>query len=60
MKLTYDCPQCGQECELYAESFEEISLYCDDCDLDFTDDYDVYADYMGSMIDYAHDMMEDR
>lgn len=60
IKLSYTCPTCGEECETYAESMEEISVWCETCQEDITGEFDVYADYMGSLIDYAHDRMEDR
>ena len=60
MTLSYTCPTCGEECEAYAESMEEIEVWCEKCDEDITDNFDVYADYMGTMIDSAHDRMEDR
>ena len=60
MTLEYTCPHCGEECEAYAESMEEIEVWCETCQEDITDNFDVYADYMGTMIDKAHDSMEDR
>jgi len=56
----YICPHCGAECEAEVESFEEIMVWCDNCQEDITDYFDVYADYMGYMTDRATDLMQDR
>lgn len=60
MELIYTCPHCGEECEAYAESAEEIEVWCENCQEDITDCFDVYADYIGFMTDRAMDYYEDR
>jgi peptide subunit release factor 1 (eRF1) len=60
MELTYTCPHCGEECEAYAESAEEIEVWCENCQEDITDYFDVYADYIGFMTDRAMDYYGDR
>ena len=60
METTYTCPHCGEECLAYAESAQEIEVWCETCQEDITEEFDVYGDYIGFTTDKAHSQMEDR
>lgn len=47
-EMIYECKVCGTECELYGESHEELSIWCEKCDEEIIDQFgsEPYEDYI--------------